>query len=111
LELKRPPDPTGTNPEALFAAAYAAWFEGAFRLAARDAGRELTNVAITVRVTLNVRDARVFDLSVEIHVQADGLGSAETESLMATAHQICPYSRAVRGNVEVQLFAEAWQTQ
>jgi lipoyl-dependent peroxiredoxin len=105
LDLARPSVGGGTNPEQLFAAGYAACFEGAFRLAARNKEVSLGEVAITVHVTLNMTDETTFDLSVDIHGEAEGLSPAQLMELMEAAHAICPYSRAVRGNVAVQLFA------
>lgn len=109
LDLKRPSEGGGTNPEQLFAAGYAACYEGAFRLAARYQEIGLAGVAITAHVSLLVSESNEFDLGVEIHGQAEGLTLDQTKGLMEAAHVICPYSRATRGNVEVLLFAEAFE--
>ena len=107
LNLRRPSEGGGTNPEQLFAAGYAACFEGAFRLAARNREVALAEVAITVQVCLLVSDSNEFDLGVEIQGQAEGISVEQTMELMEAAHIICPYSRAIRGNVEVQLSARS----
>jgi osmotically inducible protein OsmC len=106
LPIARPADGGGTNPEQLFAAGYAACFDGAFRLAAKEANKELGNASLTAHVTLNLSEPRQFDLTVELHGHADGLPKDEVEALMRTAHEICPYSRATRGNIDVKLIVD-----
>lgn len=104
-DTSRPGD-RGTNPEQLFAAGYAACFESALRLAARQQGKKLKDGNITAHVSLNQDDDKRYWLGVELHGRFDGATTEEVRELMAQAHEICPYSRATRGNVEVQLFAE-----
>jgi len=106
LDLKRPAEGGGTNPEQLFAAAFAACFEGAFRLAARNQEVALGEVAITAQVSLLMSESNEFDLGVEIYGQAEGLSKDQTMALMEAAHIICPYSRATRGNIDVTLTAQ-----
>ena len=97
---------TGTKPEQLFAAGYAACFESALRLVARLQRKPLRDAHITARVTIGRTDDGGFGLAAELHGQVDGLSREETEALMQAAHQVCPYSKATRGNIEVKLFAE-----
>jgi len=110
LDLKRPVEMGGpgggTNPEQLFAAGYSACFESAFRAIGAKQMKHLRDVVMTARVSFNTDDAGSHFLSVEMHGAADGLSKEETMELMNAAHQICPYSKATRGNIEVKLFAD-----
>jgi Ohr subfamily peroxiredoxin len=96
----------GTNPEQLFAVGYAACFEGALGAVARRERLELGNVSITSRVSLHPTEEKTFKLSVALDVTlpdvADGARAAE---IVAAAHEVCPYSNATRGNIEVLLTA------
>ena len=96
----------GTNPEQLFASGYSACFESAFRSIGAKQMKHLRDVEMTARVNFNTDDAGGRFLSVEMHGKADGLSKEETMVLMNAAHQICPYSKATRGNIEVKLFAD-----
>ena len=100
------PGGAGTNPEQLFAAGYAACFESALRLVARMQKRALTDAHITARVTLSSTDAAKYVLSVELHGRLEGLSVEEGTALMSAAHEVCPYSHATRGNIEVKLFVD-----
>jgi len=100
------PGGQATNPEQLFAAGYAACFESALRLVARAQKRPLTETSITARVTLNATEERRYVLSAELHGKIEGLSQDEALALMQAAHQVCPYSNATRGNIEVKLFAD-----
>jgi lipoyl-dependent peroxiredoxin len=98
------PGGDGTNPEQLFAAGYAACFESALRLVARAQKKPLTDAKITARVTLNA-DGTKYVLSVELEGQIEGVPVEEALSLMHAAHEVCPYSNATRGNIDVKLSA------
>jgi osmotically inducible protein OsmC len=100
------PGGTGANPEQLFAAGYAACFESALRLVARQQQVPLTRGKITAKVTLGKTEAGAFELAVELRGAFDGLSREQVEKLMQAAHEVCPYSRATRNNVEVKLVAE-----
>jgi len=100
------PGGVGTNPEQLFAAGYAACFESALRLVARNKKVALTDVTMTGRVSFNVTEDGKFVLAVELHGKIDGVTKEEGMALMEAAHQVCPYSNATRGNVDVQLFVD-----
>lgn len=99
------PGGSGTNPEQLFAAGYAACFESALRLSARLQKKPITDVAITARVTIGQADDRGFRLAVELHGHLPGLSQEDADALMNTAHQVCPYSHATRNNIDVKLSA------
>lgn len=96
----------GTNPEELFAVGYAACFEGALGTVARRARQEVGDVAIDSKVTLITTEDRGFTIAVELAVTLPSVDDdAQAVELVRAAHQVCPYSNATRGNVEVVLSA------
>ncbi|WP_022802513.1 organic hydroperoxide resistance protein [Deinococcus ficus] len=93
----------GTNPEQLFAAGYAACFQSALGVVARRQKIDLDPAStITARVGL-LRQGLGFGLDVELEGRFPGLSRDEAQALMAAAHEVCPYSAATRGNVDVRL--------
>jgi lipoyl-dependent peroxiredoxin len=100
-------DGSGTNPEQLFAVGYAACFEGALGLVGRRERTELGDVSIESGVSLSPNSStKGFDLSVSLDVTLPGVEDPEQAvALVAAAHQVCPYSNATRGNIEVALTA------
>ncbi|MCP2257342.1 peroxiredoxin, Ohr subfamily [Streptoalloteichus tenebrarius] len=96
------PGGAATNPEQLFAAGYAACFHGALKAVARQAKASVDGSTVTANVSIG-KDADGFGLAVELVVALPGHDRAVAEDLVAKAHQMCPYSRATRGNVEVTL--------
>ncbi|MGI6246033.1 MAG: organic hydroperoxide resistance protein [Pseudochelatococcus sp.] len=99
------PGGAGTNPEQLFAAGYAACFEGAVRFAARQAGVKLgPDTQVTAHVGIGPREAGGFQITVKLEPHLDGVDPAQAQELVDTAHEkICPYSHATRGNVDVTI--------
>lgn len=97
------PGGNGTNPEQLFAAGYAACFESALRLVARLKKAPLTDAHITAKVGLHKTEAGAFKLSVDLVGKLEGLSPEDAKGLMEAAHQVCPYSNATRGNIDVTL--------
>ncbi len=95
--------PEGTNPEQLFAAAYAACFHGALRAALDKAHLASDGSTVTARVTLKQDDQSGYQLGVELRASLPGINRGEAEKLLKQAHQTCPYSKAVAGNVDVEL--------
>jgi lipoyl-dependent peroxiredoxin len=94
----------GTNPEELFAVGYAACFESALETAARRQRVELGDVEIDSQVTLYPTTERGFRLGADLELVLPGVQKAETAvELVRAAHEICPYSNATRGNIEVNL--------
>ncbi|AHI01140.1 organic hydroperoxide resistance protein [Kutzneria viridogrisea] len=91
-----------TNPEQLFAAGYAACFHSALRIAARKQRATLVGDTVTARIGLG-QDPDGYLLSAELSVHLPGVPAEQAHSLVQQAHQLCPYSRAVRGNVAVAL--------
>lgn len=93
-----------TNPEQLFAAGYAACFHSALRLVARKVGVALADSAVTVDVGLVRRDYSIgYRLQVAIEAELPGIPAVQADQLLAGAHQVCPYSAAIAGNVDVRL--------
>jgi osmotically inducible protein OsmC len=91
----------GTNPEQLFAAGWSACFEGAMGIAARKRKIRLPDdLAIDAEVDLNL-DEGAFFLRARLNVSLPGVDRAVAQSLTDEAHQTCPYSKAIRGNVDV----------
>jgi osmotically inducible protein OsmC len=94
---------TGTNPEQLFAAGWSACFEGAMGLAARKMKITLPDdLAIDAEVDLNM-GAGGYYLSARLNISLPGLERDVARKLADMAHETCPYSKAIRGNVDVQI--------
>jgi osmotically inducible protein OsmC len=98
-------DGGGTNPEQLFAVGYAACFEGALGVAAQRQKVEPGDVSIDSRVSLVTAEDRSFTIAVELHVTLSSLEGEPAVELVRAAHQVCPYSNATRGNIDVVLTA------
>jgi len=96
-----------TNPEQLFAAGYAACFESALRLVASRQKAPLKDVTMISTVALLPNGQGGFMLDVALEAQTKGVDQAAAEALVSAAHRICPYSNALRGNVDVKLTAKA----
>lgn len=92
-----------TNPEQLFAAGYASCFHSALKLIGRREKVDVSESAVTARVGLGMNDAGGFNLAVELEAELPDVERSLAEDLVAQAHQVCPYSNATRGNVEVTL--------
>jgi Ohr subfamily peroxiredoxin len=93
----------GTNPEQLFAAGWSACFEGAMALAARKKKITLpADLAIDAEVDLNLGDGGYF-LAARLNVSLPGVERDIAQALVNEAHQTCPYSKAIRGNVDVAI--------
>lgn len=111
LQLALPPElggtGAGTNPEQLFAAGYAACFATVMRGVADQLGLDAADAATTAEVGL-VRDGSGrFGLEATLRVELpDRLSRAEGEKLVEAAHRLCPYSRAVDGNISVKIVIE-----
>jgi Ohr subfamily peroxiredoxin len=94
---------SGTNPEQLFAAGYAACFHSALRLVARRAKADVTGSSVRAEVDLGAIGNGAFGISVRLEISLPELGAEEAAALVEKAHQACPYSNATRGNVDVEL--------
>ena len=96
----------GVNPELLFSAGYAACFLGALRLVAKSSGVALDDATgVTVRVGIG-KDDTGYGLTTEVIGYLPGLEQAQAEDLMQKANQVCPYSKATRGNVESRVLTK-----
>lgn len=96
----------GTNPEQLFAAGYSACFIGAIKaVAGRKKVKVPDDVSITADVAIGPMRGKdgAFAIDVALAVTIPGMERAQAEQLVAEAHEVCPYSNATRGNVDVKL--------
>jgi osmotically inducible protein OsmC len=97
----------GVNPELLFSAGYAACFLGALRLVARNDKIDLDDATgLTAQVGFGPDSDGGFGLTVQLIGYLPGLERSTAEDLMNKAHQVCPYSKATRGNIDVTLSAK-----
>ncbi|MTI44172.1 Ohr subfamily peroxiredoxin [Roseibium hamelinense] len=94
----------GNNPEELFAAGYAACFIGAMKfVAAQDKAVLPADTSITSTVGIGPQSEGGFGLEVALEVSVPGMEKDAAETLVAKAHEVCPYSNATRGNIDVKL--------
>ena len=93
---------TGTNPEQLFAAGYSACFNSALMSVARKAKVDASAAQVTADVGFGP-EGDSYAITVELQVRVPGLPAEQIQQLAEAAHQICPYSKATRGNVPVTL--------
>lgn len=95
----------GTNPEQLFAAGYSACFIGALKAVGPRIGVKVPDdVAIDASVSLGPVDGgAAYGIAVKLHVTLPGLDDEQKRKLVDAAHQVCPYSNATRGNIDVEL--------
>ena len=104
----RPPKEMGgpggaTNPEQLFAAGYAACFQSALGVVGRRAKVDTSASTVEADVTIGSIPGGGYGLAVTIRVAIPGAGTDQVRSLAEAAHQVCPYSNATRGNIDVTL--------
>lgn len=92
-----------TNPEQLFAAGYAACFDSALNLVARMEKVRLESSAITAVVSIGKNDTGGFQLEVDMQADIKGVSREQAQELLEKAHQVCPYSNATRGNINVNI--------
>lgn len=110
VQLRTPPEMGGegggTNPEQLFAVGYAACFEGALGVVGRREHTEVGDASIESLVSLITTEDRAYNVAVELQVTLPQVTDPDQAArLVAAAHEVCPYSNATRGNVEVKLTA------
>ncbi|MCC9623971.1 organic hydroperoxide resistance protein [Thalassospira sp. MA62] len=92
----------GNNPEQLFAMGYSACFIGAMKAAGAQTKIKVpSDVSVNAEVGIGPRSEGGFGLAVKLNVTLPGLDKADAEKLVETAHTICPYSNATRGNIDV----------
>ena len=92
-----------TNPEQLFAAGYAACYENALIFIAQKQKLELKSTKVTAHVSIGANTAGGFMLATKLEIELPGIPREQGQALVDAAHQVCPYSNATRGNMEVEL--------
>jgi len=94
-----------TNPEQLFAGGYAACFENALFHVSREARRHFadSDIEVVAQIGLSRNESGAFLLSAALAVTMAGVDQKTAEKLVDGAHAICPYSNAIKGNVDVQI--------
>ena len=103
-EMGGPGKPGGATPEHLFAAGYAACFGSSLDFVGKQHRTDASKATVTCAVTVGSRDVGGFGLAVKLHIQDSTIAEAALLELATEAHEkICPYSNAVRDNIEVQL--------
>ncbi len=95
-------DGPGTNPEQLFAAGYAACFHSALKLVAGQAKVDVSDSAVSATVSL-VADDSGFGIAVVLEAELPGVDPGQARELVDAAHAACPYSKATRGNIPVEV--------
>ena len=93
----------GTNPEQLFAAGYSACYHSALQAVARAQKVDIADSSVGARVHIGPNGEGGFELSVELEVTIPGLPHDQAQALADAAHQVCPYSNATRGNIDVKV--------
>ncbi|WP_182200644.1 organic hydroperoxide resistance protein [Paraliobacillus salinarum] len=97
----------GSNPEQLFAAGYAACYDGALNLMASKQDKEIdSTIKADVSLMKDPSDDG-FQIGVKLNVEIKGVSQQEAEELAKQAHDFCPYSKATRGNIDVEVVAKA----
>ncbi|MEU4529813.1 organic hydroperoxide resistance protein [Micromonospora ureilytica] len=94
---------SAANPEQLFAAGYAACFHSALRVVARRAKADVTGSVVNAEVGIGPNGSGGFGLTAQLVVDLPAVPREVAEQLVEQAHQVCPYSNATRGNVDVTL--------
>ncbi|MGC4769955.1 organic hydroperoxide resistance protein [Micromonospora sp. DT44] len=92
-----------TNPEQLFAAGYAACFHSALRIVGRRAKADVTGSVVSAEVGIGPNGSGGFGLTAQLIVDLPAVPRETAEQLVEQAHQVCPYSNATRGNIDVAL--------
>ncbi|MFG3659676.1 organic hydroperoxide resistance protein [Streptomyces sp. NPDC047706] len=107
LKVAMPPelggDGNGTNPEQLFAAGYSTCFHNALILVGNRSGYDLTGSTVAAKVGIGPNSRRGYGLAVALSVSLPVLDADVAAKLVDEAHEVCPYSNATRGNVEVTI--------
>jgi len=95
----------GTNPEQLFAAGWASCFHSALKGVAAAQKITIADSAVITEVGIHPTEGGAYGLSAALHVELSGVDQATADSLVEAAHQVCPYSNATRGNIDVTVDA------
>lgn len=110
LELKAPKAMGGedgyANPELLFAAAWGSCYLGALGSVGKRDGVDVSEATVDVHVSFNQEGHATYNLSAELHVHIPGIEQEKAQKLADAAHRGCPYSKATRNNIEVNVIAD-----
>lgn len=104
--LEKGAEKRGPNPELLFAGAYSACYHGALINAAKKLGQSVKDSTVRALVSLMEDDQGGYRIAVELHAQLPGVDRDQAQRIMETAHQTCPYSKALRGDTSVTLVVD-----
>lgn len=108
VELRKPQEMGGesgyTNPEQLFAAAWGACYLGALGSVAKQENVDVSEATVNTHVSF-VKDGNAYALAAELHVHIPGIAQQDAQLLADKTHRACPYSKAVRGNIEAKVVA------
>lgn len=110
LQLSRPAErggDTGTDPEELFAAGFAACFDSAVAAAARRVGVKIGTTRTTAAVSLHVDENQLYSISGALEVVAENVAAPDLQRVLELAHHLCPYARAVSGNIDLTISGQA----
>lgn len=91
------------NPEMLFAAGYSACFDSALNLIIKREKVTTGETTVTAKVSIGSTENGAFGLKAELHANIPGVSLEQAQTLIEKAHEVCPYSNATRGNMEVKL--------
>jgi Ohr subfamily peroxiredoxin len=97
----------GTNPEQLFAAAWGGCFQSALMAVARTSGADVSDSVVSVEVAHGPDSEGGYGIAASIVVDIPGMDQQQTQELANAAHQLCPYSQATRGNIDVEVTARS----
>lgn len=97
----------GANPEQLFALGYAACFDSAMAVVAKQMKLDATGSKTSVEVGIGQTPEGGYKLDLDIYIDVPGLPEADAQKLVAATHQVCPYSHATRDNIDVRLHVAA----
>ena len=98
------PGGTGANPEKLFACGYSACFLGAMKaVSAQEKVKVPTDTTVSATVDIGPRSEGGFGITADLYIKLPGVEPADARRLVEAAHQVCPYSNATRGNLDVGL--------
>ncbi|WP_270180713.1 organic hydroperoxide resistance protein [Alkalihalobacillus sp. CinArs1] len=100
-------DEKGTNPEQLFAATYSACYDGALNLVASNNKKEIESKTTAEVSFLKDESDGGFKIGVTLNVEVKGVSQEDADMLTKEAHKVCPYSKATRGNIDVEINAKA----
>jgi len=96
----------GVNPEQLFALGYAACFDSAMQLTAKQLKLDISEAKTSVAVGIGRRSEGGYALDLDITAHLPGMNAQDAQRLVEATHQVCPYSNATRGNIDVRLHVE-----